>query len=130
MGAGRGGAAHSEWACPCCCTLNAACCLPYLARLCGTAHSVPPGCTAPHRRLPDKAVFKSMFLDALGEPQDSPRRSSDTGLQAHYVLNAGQAGREIDVLLLDERYERDTLPCQVRGRGGRDRRVLLVRFMR
>lgn len=55
-----------------------------------------------------------MYLDALGEPQSSSRRSSASGLQAHYVLNAGQAGREIDVLVLDERYHRDTLPCQVR----------------
>lgn len=65
-------------------------------------------------RLPNKHEFKQMYLDALGEPQTSPRRSSDTGLQAHYKLNAGISGHEIDVLLLDERYHRDTLPCHIR----------------
>jgi hypothetical protein len=31
-----------------------------------------------------------------------------------HTLNEGVAGREIDVLLLDERFHRDTKPCHTR----------------
>ena len=54
-------------------------------------------------------------MDALGELQDSVRRSDTQGLQFKYTLNAeGPADQVIDVFVLDERYERDPLPCGVR----------------
>lgn len=31
-----------------------------------------------------------------------------------YTLNEGDTGHEIDIFLLDERYNRDPLPCHVR----------------
>ena len=66
-------------------------------------------------RFADKYAFKNLYLDSIGEPQDSPRRSSTQGLQINYTLNAeGPADQRIDVFLLDERYERDPLPCSVR----------------
>ncbi|GIL44626.1 hypothetical protein Vafri_2150 [Volvox africanus] len=67
-----------------------------------------------NRRLPNKAEFKRMFLDAVGEAPGSARRRADAGLQAVYTLNGGSPGRDIDVVLLDERWYRDTLPCQMR----------------
>ncbi|GLI65466.1 hypothetical protein VaNZ11_008816 [Volvox africanus] len=67
-----------------------------------------------NRRLPNKAEFKRMFLDAVGEAPGSTRRRADAGLQAMYTLNGGSPGRDIDVVLLDERWYRDTLPCQMR----------------
>ncbi|GAX80017.1 hypothetical protein CEUSTIGMA_g7456.t1 [Chlamydomonas eustigma] len=76
-------------------------------------------------RLPGKHIVKNMFLDAIGEPRDSPRRTYTSGLQTSYTLhgppgdndaNAAQdpSSREVQVVLLDERYYRDPLPCSVR----------------
>ncbi|GLC64325.1 hypothetical protein PLESTF_000149400 [Pleodorina starrii] len=67
-----------------------------------------------NRRLPNKAEFKRMFLDAVGEAPGSARRRADAGLQAVYTLNGGGPGRDIDVVLLDERWYRDPLPCSLR----------------
>ncbi|GFR47159.1 hypothetical protein Agub_g8850 [Astrephomene gubernaculifera] len=67
-----------------------------------------------NRRLPNKAEFKRMYLDAVGEAPASKRRSADAGLQAVYTLNGGAAGRDIDLVLLDERWYRDPLPCSLR----------------
>jgi hypothetical protein len=49
-------------------------------------------------------ALKQLYLDAIGEPAGSPRRSAVSGLQAAYTLNQGQAGREVQVVLLDERW--------------------------
>jgi hypothetical protein len=65
-------------------------------------------------RLPHKSEFKEMFLDAVGEPHDSPRRGATRGLWYKYTLNEGVDGGDIDVFLLDERYEREPLPCDTR----------------
>lgn len=73
-------------------------------------------------RLPNKAAFKNIYLDGIGEPQDSPRRSQLNGLQTVVRLNAaadsspGRASRAIDVFLLDQRYFRTPLPCSVRAK--------------
>ncbi|MEW5306897.1 MAG: hypothetical protein WDW36_009334 [Sanguina aurantia] len=67
-----------------------------------------------NKRLPNKQAFKELFLDALGEPRGSRRRNSATGLQTNYTLNRGTKGQEVDILVLDERYYRDTLPCHMR----------------
>ena len=66
---------------------------------------------------PGKHIVKNLFLDALGEPQGSPRRTATSGLQASYKLNggSGQSDQDIQVILLDERYYRETLPCSVRN---------------
>ena len=56
-----------------------------------------------------------MYLDAVGESQHSPRRGALRGAWGKYTLNEGlAAGIHIDVFLLDERYERDPLPCDTR----------------
>jgi len=65
-------------------------------------------------RLPSKHIAKGIWLDMVGESQDSPRRSTARGIEWKYTLNKGRAGKEIDVFLLDERYNRATLPCYVR----------------
>ena len=68
-----------------------------------------------NRRLPHKDAFKNMYLDAVGESQQSPRRGALRGAWGKYTLNEGlAAGIHIDVFLLDERYERDPLPCDTR----------------
>ncbi|EFJ47581.1 hypothetical protein VOLCADRAFT_91850 [Volvox carteri f. nagariensis] len=66
------------------------------------------------RRMPKKAEFKRMFLDAVGEAPDSTRRGGDSGLQAAFTLNGGGPDRDIDVVLLDERWYRDPMPCEMR----------------
>ena len=66
-------------------------------------------------RMQGKYNFKQIFLDGVGEPEASPRRNRGRGIEWKYTLNAGQAGKEVDVLLLDERYNRDALPCKARG---------------
>jgi len=68
-----------------------------------------------NKRLPDKAAFKEMYLDAIGEAQDSPRRGRDRGAWYKYTLNADlPPSAQIDVFLLDERYERESIPCDTR----------------
>ena len=57
-----------------------------------------------------------VFLDAIGEARDSVRRNSLRGIYDRVTLNAGQPGREVEMLLLDERYERVPLPCHTRRR--------------
>ena len=65
--------------------------------------------------LANKHEFKNLFLDAIGEPQSSPRRNSANGIEFKYTFNAdGPKNRKIDVFVLDERYERDSLPCGIR----------------
>ncbi|KAG1658589.1 hypothetical protein FOA52_016201 [Chlamydomonas sp. UWO 241] len=80
-------------------------------------------------RMPAKHAVKNLFLDAIGEPAGSVRRSSTTGLQAAFTLygpqpdsdgDSGSVGplksidRSVHVVLLDERFDRDPLPCERR----------------
>jgi hypothetical protein len=55
-----------------------------------------------------------VFLDAIGEDAGSMRRLGNRGIYEHRVLNRGHKGRDIDLVLLDERYERVPLPCHTR----------------
>eukprot|EP00241_Pyramimonas_parkeae_P003592 CAMPEP_0114237380 /NCGR_PEP_ID=MMETSP0058-20121206/7357_1 /TAXON_ID=36894 /ORGANISM="Pyramimonas parkeae, CCMP726" /LENGTH=654 /DNA_ID=CAMNT_0001349413 /DNA_START=109 /DNA_END=2073 /DNA_ORIENTATION=+ len=66
-------------------------------------------------RLPQKYLAKQIFLDAIGVPRDSPRRAWGRGIEWQHTLNAELPGREVDVFLLDGRYHRDELPCEIRG---------------
>lgn len=56
-----------------------------------------------------------VFLDALGEPLDSVRRLGSRGIYDWQVLNHGTQ-YEVDLFLLDERYERVPLPCHTAAR--------------
>eukprot|EP00249_Psilotum_nudum_P012012 c23529_g1_i1 orf=105-1763(+) len=67
-----------------------------------------------NKRLPQKDELKNIFLNAVGEPNESPRRDWGHGIEWKYTLNDGITGREIDIYLLDERYYRDALPCHIR----------------
>ena len=67
-------------------------------------------------REPDKREFKNMYLDAIGEPATSPRRGANRGAWHKETLRiAGSASnQDVDIFLLDERYEREPLPCEAR----------------
>ena len=52
-----------------------------------------------------------VFLDAIGVPDGSPRRNSLRGIYDRTTFNANVPERSVDLLLLDERYERVPLPC-------------------
>lgn len=66
------------------------------------------------KRMPTKEEQKQLYLDVLGVPASSIRRSTGRGIYWRHTLNEGVAGKEIDVLLLDERFHRDTKPCHTR----------------
>ena len=55
-----------------------------------------------------------MFLDAIGEPMDSIRRNDNRGAWTSYKLNEGHPELETEIILLDERYEREMIPCETR----------------
>jgi hypothetical protein len=55
-----------------------------------------------------------IYLDALGVSATSPRRAAQQGIQWQYRLNPG-THQEVQLVLLDERYERAPLPCEIRG---------------
>lgn len=55
-----------------------------------------------------------MFLDAVGESPSSLRRGLDRGAWAKYSINEEFAGMQVDVFLLDERFEREVIPCSNR----------------
>jgi len=82
----------------------------------GTYDDHDSGWNNGNRRMPQKHAFKNLFLDALGEPAGSTRRSMVQGLQDKVTLNPGTQGREIDVFLLDERFHRSPLPCRTNTR--------------
>ncbi len=67
-----------------------------------------------NKREPSKSQFKELYLDALGEYATSVRRNSDRGAWIKYTLNQGDKHREVDIFVLDERYEREALPCDTR----------------
>ncbi|CAN0241563.1 unnamed protein product, partial [Hapterophycus canaliculatus] len=58
-------------------------------------------------------LFKNLFLDAIGESRDSPRRNAHQGMWHKHVFNR-DTDREIEVFLLDERYDRAPKPCYLR----------------
>ncbi|CAM9620288.1 unnamed protein product, partial [Ascophyllum nodosum] len=60
-----------------------------------------------------RQVFKNLYLDAVGEDAESPRRNAHRGMWEKYVFNEN-TDREIEVFLLDERYDRAPKPCYVR----------------
>ncbi|CAG9466642.1 unnamed protein product [Pedinophyceae sp. YPF-701] len=67
------------------------------------------------RRLPHKYDFQQLYLDAIGESPWSPRRSGVRGIYDAIRLNAESADAPtVDVVLLDERFSRDPLPCSAR----------------
>jgi len=47
--------------------------------------------------LLDKQRFKAMYLDAVGEALDSPRRSSVRGMWGSHVLQAPGGGAKVEV---------------------------------
>lgn len=53
---------------------------------------------------PQKEEIRQLFLDALDEPQDSPRRSQSGGMYASYYLDSA---KKVKLILLDNRYEND-----------------------
>jgi len=67
-------------------------------------------------RLPHKDVYKSMYLDAIGVHPDSPRRRAHRPAYHTYTYRSNVPGDEkiVEVVLLDERYDRALLPCHVR----------------
>eukprot|EP00752_Nemacystus_decipiens_P006352 g5726.t1 len=64
-------------------------------------------------RNEQKWLYKNMFLDAIGEARDSPRRNAHRGLWHKHVFNQ-HTDREIEIFLLDERYDREAKPCYIR----------------
>ncbi len=63
----------------------------------------------------NKRVFKNFFLDAIGEPMTSIRRNENRGAWYAYHLNEDQpVNKHIDIIMLDERYEREMIPCDTR----------------
>jgi len=82
----------------------------------GTYDDHDSGWNNGNRRMPEKHAFKELFLDALGEPPLSQRRSMVQGLQAQVTLNKATPEHAIDVFLLDERFYRSPLPCNTHSR--------------
>ncbi|XP_024529117.1 uncharacterized protein LOC9650319 isoform X2 [Selaginella moellendorffii] len=83
-------------------------------RIFGTYSDHDYGWRHGNKRLPQKDALKQVFLDALGESLDSPRRNGGRGIEWKYTLNQESKGYEIDVILLDTRYYRDPLPCHTK----------------
>lgn len=83
-------------------------------RIFGTYDDHDYGWQRGNGRLPEKDALKGAYLDAIGEPQSSPRRAPGIGVEHLYTLNSGRKSKEIDIFLLDERYYRDPLPCYLR----------------
>lgn len=82
----------------------------------GTYDDHDAGWNNGNARLPRRHALKQIFLDAIGVSRDSPRRLANRGIEWRYRLNADRPDRAVDVILLDERYDRDTLPCASRRR--------------
>lgn len=78
----------------------------------GTYDDHDSGWNNGNERLPGKALVKGMFLDAIGS-RDPRRRSSINGLETSYLLPL-EGDQAMQVILLDERWSRDPLPCQMR----------------
>ena len=47
--------------------------------------------------------MKHIFLDFLDEPQNTPRRLSESGIYISYYLGAGKIGK---LIILDNRYQK------------------------
>ncbi|KAF8820861.1 hypothetical protein IE077_002733 [Cardiosporidium cionae] len=59
----------------------------------------------------DKYMTKNIFLDAIGETQASPRRSTLYGVEKKYIFNNRNTLKEISFFLLDDHYYRDPISC-------------------
>lgn len=59
------------------------------------------------REYPMKQQSKEIFLDFWQEPSSSPRRRADDGIYTSYML--GQRGQQVQVILLDLRWDRSPL---------------------
>jgi hypothetical protein len=66
--------------------------------------------------LPQAALEAQVFLDAIGVPASSERRSGLRGIYDRVTLNGAVPDEAIELLLLDERYERVPLACHTRAR--------------
>jgi alkaline phosphatase D len=64
-------------------------------------------------RLPQKAEFKETFLSAVGT-MHTHRYNPLRGVEWAYTMTAPSPAKPVEVILLDERYNRDTLPCFLR----------------
>lgn len=62
------------------------------------------------RRMPGKGEIKQVFLDGVGAGSDSVQRRQSRGTYSHAKLPSG-SDDWVDVILLDERYERAPMPC-------------------
>ncbi|GMH91083.1 hypothetical protein TL16_g11955 [Triparma laevis f. inornata] len=78
-------------------------------RMIGTYDDHDFGWNNGNRRMPEKQMFKEMFLDFLDVPNDSKRRRTLEGVQEHLKISD-----DIELWLLDERWYRDPMPCEVR----------------
>ena len=58
------------------------------------------------REYPVKKESQKVFLDWLGEPEDSPRRNRE-GVYESYMM--GPDGQRVQIILLDTRYHRSAL---------------------
>ena len=68
---------------------------------------------------PMKEQSRAIMLDFWGEPDDSPRRNRDSGIYAAYKF--GSAGRRVQVILLDLRWNRSPLEETEFGKKNIDR---------
>eukprot|EP00918_Siedleckia_nematoides_P099098 GHVU01216901.1.p1 GENE.GHVU01216901.1~~GHVU01216901.1.p1 ORF type:complete len:180 (-),score=32.41 GHVU01216901.1:44-583(-) len=66
------------------------------------------------KRLRNRHETKQLFLDAMGESSGSDRRNRARGIEYRYTLNKDHPGKLLTVLLLDEHFYRDPLPCSNR----------------
>jgi alkaline phosphatase D len=73
-------------------------------RIVGTWDDHDYGINDGGREYPKRAESQQAFLDFVGEPKDSPRRTQE-GLYTSYTLGTGS--ESVKVILLDERYHRD-----------------------
>lgn len=63
------------------------------------------GCNNGDSRFVKKEQMRDIFLDFLGEPQDSERRlERNTGIFQDYIINSTD-GIKVHVILLDVRYD-------------------------
>lgn len=53
-----------------------------------------------------KDDVQNIFLDFLGEPEDSPRRTREGVYDAYRIVSRDQPAREVHLILLDNRYHR------------------------
>ena len=75
-------------------------------RLLGTWDDHDYGDNDVGREYPLKVPSQKLFLDFIGEPEDSPRRNQE-GVYTSYTM--GPEGKRVQIILLDTRYHRSSL---------------------